>query len=206
MVKRYYPGRMTTLLYLAYGSNLHPLRLRSRIPLARTLGLVALTSWCLRFHKRGRDGSAKCNLVETTEAAEGAYGAVYEILLADKHRLDALEGVGQGYSEQRLTLPGLGEVFFYRAQPDAIDTRLLPYDWYRDLVIAGAIHYAAPAHYLDLLQQVAYRVDLDLSRAGPARAARSDARVQRGNSSRDEFQSLPIMIILAHSLTITRGP
>ena len=50
-----------TLLYFAYGSNLHPERLRERVPSAESLGVARLEAHVLRFHKRGRDGSGKCD-------------------------------------------------------------------------------------------------------------------------------------------------
>ena len=57
---------MTLLYYLAYGSNLHPVRLTERVPSARFLGLTSLFGYQLRFHKRHEpDGSGKCNMYHT---------------------------------------------------------------------------------------------------------------------------------------------
>ena len=52
---------MTLIKYFAYGSNLHPQRFQERVPSGKFLALAALTRHTLLFHKRGQDGSSKCN-------------------------------------------------------------------------------------------------------------------------------------------------
>ena len=42
------------MLYAAYGSNLHPVRLSARVRAARLLGAGSVTGWELRFNKRGQ--------------------------------------------------------------------------------------------------------------------------------------------------------
>lgn len=51
---------MTTVHYLAYGSNLHPLRLTARVSSARPLGTVPMPGYKIAFHKRSIDHSGKC--------------------------------------------------------------------------------------------------------------------------------------------------
>ena len=51
-----------TLVYFAYGSNLHSGRLRSRAPGAQALGAARLRGVRLVCNKLGRDGTAKANL------------------------------------------------------------------------------------------------------------------------------------------------
>jgi hypothetical protein len=53
------------LHYLAYGSNLHPIRLRQRVNSARLIATLSLPGYRVLFNKRGQDLSAKCNLVAT---------------------------------------------------------------------------------------------------------------------------------------------
>lgn len=84
------------MYYAAYGSNLHPLRLRERVASARLIGTHFLADWSLRFHKRSRDKSAKCNI---DAGGSGIYVAVSDISVADMRTLDGIEGLGSGYSE-----------------------------------------------------------------------------------------------------------
>jgi len=61
--------------YLAYGSILHPLRLGERISSAQLCGVTTLRGYRLAWHKRGADGSGKCDLVRTNREQDRAHGA-----------------------------------------------------------------------------------------------------------------------------------
>jgi hypothetical protein len=52
--------------YFAYGSNMETARLRERMPSAKPLGVAKLSGHELRFHKRSKDGSGKCNAFAPT--------------------------------------------------------------------------------------------------------------------------------------------
>jgi len=140
---------VTVLHYLAYGSNLHPLRLEARIP-ARLLGTVRLHHWRLAFHKAGADGSGKCDLVAATGAC--AFGAVYAIEAWHKPRLDAIEGEGYAVRELEVELDGRRlAAFAYVARPGWIDPGARPHRWYRQLVLWGALHHRFPARYVEAI-------------------------------------------------------
>ncbi len=157
------------MLYLAYGSNLHPLRLGERAPSARLERTVALDGRRLVLHKRGRDGSAKCDLLHTGDSRDRAFGAVYRIDSADRASLDRCEGLGKGYEESTLVLAVEGErldCFTYLAQAGHIDAGLRPYDWYRTLVLLGALRLGLPADYIERLRRVPCIEDPDRQRRG----------------------------------------
>ncbi len=159
---------MTLIHYFAYGSNLHPLRLRERTPSARLIGHAAVVGYRLYFHKRGVDGSAKCNLLSTGEDKVQAWGAVYTLSAADKAVLDSIEGVGRGYQVHHVTVQLAGEgheAFMYRAQSSHIDDTLLPFSWYKELVLMGAAFHVMPKEYIAGIAQVAGVEDQDQARA-----------------------------------------
>ena len=86
---------MSKLYYLAYGSNLHPVRLQNRVPSANFMGLVAMPGYRLCFHKRHHDdNSGKCNMYWTSEDNDVVYGAIYEMHSSEKSLLDQCEGTG----------------------------------------------------------------------------------------------------------------
>ncbi len=164
------PPRMRrTLRYFAYGSNLHPERLRRRTGWCRVLGPATLTGYRLTFHKRGMDGSGKCNALFTASGDDTLYGAVYEIHAHHKLRLDRAEGRGRGYSQARVRpvmAGGLINAFTYLAQTDYVDECLEPFDWYLDLVMEGARHHALPDHHQHALRSVSALPDPVGHRAG----------------------------------------
>ncbi|MDX1593986.1 MAG: gamma-glutamylcyclotransferase family protein [Gammaproteobacteria bacterium] len=160
------------LLYFAYGSNLHPERMRRRVPSARPLGCAVLTGHVLRFHKHSLvDGSGKCDAHYTGRAEDRVYGAVYSLVVSEKAALDAVEGPGYEVAERVVTHEGAPlNVFLYRARPDAVDPGIAPYDWYHDLVLAGARHHGLPGPYVARLARVSVRADPDAGRAARERA------------------------------------
>ena len=155
---------MTTLHYLAYGSNLYPRRLQQRVPSARVIGTVGLMGWQLKFHKRGQDASAKCNIIQTGKTADVVYGAIYEMLASEKSKLDKVEGLNVGYGLAHIEIAEQGTVFFYTAEKDYIDNDLLPFDWYKELVVAGGRFHAFPETYLAQINCVNAIPDYDEAR------------------------------------------
>jgi gamma-glutamylcyclotransferase len=140
------------MLYAAYGSNLHPLRLRRRVPSARLLGNATLDGWSLRFHKRSwRDGSGKCTLVR--EAGRCAHLAVYHIAPVERPRLDRAEGLGRGYEHREVELPRFGQAFTYLGAESHLDPSLAPFRWYRRLVLLGCLRHGFPEAYVERVRR-----------------------------------------------------
>lgn len=147
--------------YAAYGSNLHPLRLSRRLATARLLGTAFLPGWSLRFHKRSADASGKCSI---QRGSRGVHFAIYDISEADKILLDKIEGVGSGYDEACIDVPSFGSCLSYTASASHIDDSLFPYDWYRELVLAGARLLDFPKDYVSAIASVSACRDPEPSR------------------------------------------
>ncbi|GJL66704.1 MAG: hypothetical protein NPIRA05_16750 [Nitrospirales bacterium] len=145
------------LYYLAYGSNLHPVRLRERVPSAELLDVVELKHYRLSFHKRGQDRSSKCNLVRTGEESDEVYGGIYQIDSAHKPMLDRFEGKGKGYHDSQLTVEFHGQEYScltYLAQPSYIEHSLKPFHWYKELIVLGAKHLRFPNAYVRSIESI----------------------------------------------------
>jgi gamma-glutamylcyclotransferase len=154
---------MKVLRYLAYGSNLHPERLRRRVPSAQLEGRVCLSGWRLTFHKRGYDGSGKGHLIATDRGEDRVWCAVFRFPAAERSPLDEAE---RGYGITELTLPDGSLAFTYLALPERIDPQAVPYDWYRDLIAAGARHLCLPQAYVAAIETAPAIPDPDGGRAG----------------------------------------
>ncbi len=153
---------MTTINYLAYGSNLFPPRLAERIAICGVVGIALLPDTRLAFSKRGADGSGKCCLLAGVGAQ--AYGVVYRINTADQAQLDHIEGVGHGYRVESHVDAVHGACFFYRTEESALDAALLPFDWYHAYVLAGARYHRLPADYVAAIAALNTVVDNDAQR------------------------------------------
>ncbi|QDV51673.1 gamma-glutamylcyclotransferase family protein [Gimesia fumaroli] len=144
--------------YFAYGSNLHPERLESRIGACEIIGVARLESAVLCFHKVGLDCSGKCDIVFREKETLGVWGVVYQISSEQKNILDQHESLGAGYqiletsvvTRQQQVLP----VYTYQAMLDFIDPSLKPFDWYHELVLQGALFHGFSPDYLAQLQGI----------------------------------------------------
>lgn len=157
---------MTRLNYFAYGSNLHPHRLAARVPSACFYARAELPGYRLYFHKRGADGSGKCNVVPDPTAT--VHGVIYTMKPAEKPLLDAAEGLHRGYRDHWLTLAVAGqatEIFLYRAEDTHIEPDLAPFDWYQAFVISGARYHGLPPVYIAALETVVATPDPDRARS-----------------------------------------
>ncbi|MDO8436744.1 MAG: gamma-glutamylcyclotransferase family protein [Nitrosomonadaceae bacterium] len=158
---------MPPVYYLAYGSNLHPIRLQERVLSARVVGVVDLPGHTLAFHKRSDDLSGKCLLYSDQGASSKAYGVLYEFDPTQKPQLDAAEGSGKGYFEQQVSVPFGGcdyTAYIYMASSTHMDPTLAPYHWYKNLVVAGARFHALPPDYVANIELIGSTEDPDLRR------------------------------------------
>lgn len=138
-----------SILYFAYGSNLHPERLGARIPSSRLLGVAQLSGYCLKFHKLGADQSAKCNALFSGDANYLLLGALFSMDAAEKPILDEIEGAGYVVTDVEVVHNGCERrAFMYVAEENYIDDNLRPFQWYKDFVYLGAQFLAFPDDYI----------------------------------------------------------
>ncbi len=158
--------------YFAYGSNLWYPRMRQRVgPLPRPR-VATLDGYGLRWHKRSRDGSGKCDIVPSP--GNVVHGAIYELAPAQLATLDDIEGVGNGYRRDDTLVAMCDEsrvrVVAYVAEWAFVDDSLVPYDWYRDIVVAGARALGFPAEYISTMERQRVTEDPVRARALTERA------------------------------------
>ena len=159
---------MGTIYYLAYGSNLHPLRITERAASGKLLGVLQMPGYALAFHKRSTDKSGKCLFYQTKNLENEIHCALFSLSETDKDELDNLEGLGHGYFEQSVTVTVDGNTYrssIYAAQPDFVDSSLQPYDWYKGLVLAGARYHRFPDAYVQKIDAIPSISDPDANRA-----------------------------------------
>ena len=149
--------------YAAYGSNLHPLRLRKRVSSAELLGTRVLTGRELRFNKAGfKDSSGKCNV---NAGDNTVHLAVFRIKESERANLDRVEGLGKGYNSLTIQLEGIGSCSIYAAQETAINDALRPMDWYQEMVLLGCRLHRFPNDYIQAIEEVEPIADPDEDRA-----------------------------------------
>lgn len=143
--------------YFAYGSNMSIARLRSRVPNAWRLGVFTLAEHALRFHKRARDGSGKCDAYLTGNPEDSVTGVLFEIPEDEVLGLDKAESLGTGYFKKKILVENRKKIickaFVYCANQPYIDPFLEPYSWYLYHVVRGAKEAGIPTYYIDFLKR-----------------------------------------------------
>ncbi len=158
--------------YFAYGSNMSLNRLRQRVPSAVSLGTFSLFDHELRFHKHGRDDSGKCDAYYTGETSNVVIGVLYKIAETEKAVLDRAEGLGHGYDEKKVFVSDIQgnvemAVTYYATN---INESLLPYTWYKEHVLIGAVEANLPDEYMAVIHAIRAVQDHDIEREAEQRA------------------------------------
>ena len=143
----------TTFQYFAYGSNMLTRRLTAadRAPSAKPVGIGYVEG--LTFDKVSQDGSGKCDAEATEKKTDRVYGVIFEIALTDKVALGKAEGLGKGYSEERVevvTVTRKVQIETYIATKK--ESVLRPYHWYKAITVAGAVEHGLPKDYVEWLR------------------------------------------------------
>lgn len=169
------------IIYAAYGSNLHPVRLAERCA-AHFVTTGWLPAHRLVFCKKGKGPSGKCSIVPSDDPADRVFVAVYRMSAADKRALDAIEMTDMGYRDETVRVQTAGGPLAgltYVVNDDLLEPGLLPFDWYKALVLVGARFHRFPAAYLEQIEATPAQCDPDAERASAnwatvARAGRAD--------------------------------
>ena len=155
------------LNYFAFGSNMASHRLLQRLPKARVFGTARLKQHRLNFRKNDDGQSGKCDIEFTADAADFVIGVVYQISELDRPILDGFEGLGLGYNSKQVELTNTSEetlsAFTYYAID--IDSTMVPYHWYKQHVLRGAIEHDFPQEYLEFISSFESKADPDQQRS-----------------------------------------
>ena len=145
------------MLYFSYGSNMSTKRLGQRLVSARFVAVARLNKHVLKFHKVGRkDGSGKCDILQTGDPAHNAIGVIFDIKPSEKSYLDRIEGLHSGYEEKyvELTTVDGDSLFAVTYYATNIDSSLKPFHWYKEHVFRGAVENSLPEYYIRKIQSV----------------------------------------------------
>lgn len=157
------------MLTFAYGSNMLLQKLKINMPSAKKVANGYITGYRFSFNKVSKkDGSAKGNIVYTGNNDDIVWGIIYEISEEEKKALDREEGLGRGYRQEVVSITTSEgnemDALAYIADIRAIRNGLLPFDWYRDMVITGAKKNGLPEDSITALENFKYKFDNDEER------------------------------------------
>ncbi len=151
---------MSERWYFAYGSNLSEDRMRKRTGSAHTPTVAHIRGYRFAFNKRGRDGTAKANIMPDEDAM--VWGVAYRCSCEALSALDCFEGVRSGdyvrTSVRIVTVRGRElDAMTYIATPRTIDESLGPSDEYFRIIIEGARQHHLPEEHIREIYRAAGR-------------------------------------------------
>jgi gamma-glutamylcyclotransferase len=156
----------TKLKYFAYGSNLASARLLQRLPAATIDGIATLQEHLLCWRKNDSGQSGKCDIEHTGDSQHLVYGVVYHMTEDEKLELDTYECAGFGYERRIIEVNNHMqqpvEAFTYFALD--IDHRQMPFHWYKEHVLRGALEHDFPLHYIEQIRATTSIDDHDAQR------------------------------------------
>ena len=163
-----------TIKVFCYGSNMSSKRLKSpdRCPDAVFICVAELPKYSFSFNKKSTQGigSGKGNITLTGNPADKVLGVVFEITKNQEPALDIAEGFNIGhYSKQKIrviTKEQEIEVIAYIAtDPKFINASEIPFDWYKNHCVKGAIEYNLPKEYIEFIKSFDSKVDSNKKRS-----------------------------------------
>lgn len=157
------------MIYFAYGSNMLTYRLEKRVGKVEIIGVGILQQYELRFNKKSKDDSLKADAFFTGSDKDTVVGILFKIDPNKKPELDKAEGLGNGYSIKDVQVLNSSnnesvKAFTYFAT-DIDNTEInLPYDWYLEIIIAGANEHNIPEEYISKIKGVKTKQDTNENR------------------------------------------
>ncbi|CAH9049730.1 hypothetical protein PSECIP111951_00453 [Pseudoalteromonas holothuriae] len=149
----------------AFGSNMSSQRLLARLPKAQCLGVAKLYQYQLTFNMLSTDGSAKCTIEKTGCDSDVVMGVLYALDECEITKLDAIEGAR--YDRTTLEVEALehGMVQAYSYIANTFIDDHLPFDWYVQHVLNGALEHRFSPAYVASIQAQSHIADHNLERA-----------------------------------------
>ena len=141
-------------------------RLLQRLPAAKQVGTARLDQYRLNFHMDHHGDSGKCNIAFTGNTEDFVHGVLYGINVQEKIRLDGFEGLGTHYDQKQVALVdengrNISALTYHALITDA---RSVPFDWYRQHVLNGAIEHALAPEYIAMIEAIECKADHDHER------------------------------------------
>ncbi|SDS42904.1 hypothetical protein SAMN05216490_1137 [Mucilaginibacter mallensis] len=156
------------MILFAYAGNMNVDEFAKLVPSAKKIGVAKLPAYNFIFNTTAPDESSKANVVKSLEPAAVVWGILIEI---DDNERDHFFNPDPVTNDLKLepvnclTHDGTtyhAEVF--TAKPHAVNTHLLPYDWYHARIIKLAKDAELPVAYIRQIAAMAFKTDPDEER------------------------------------------
>ncbi len=157
------------MILFAYAGNMDVEEFSNSVPSAKKICIGKLPGYNFTFSTTAADDSSKANISPSFEADAAVWGVLIEVNDEEK---DSFFNPDPNTNDLQLELLSClgedGEIYqahVFTTKPHAINTHILPYDWYHERIIKLAVHAGLPVEYIGKISGLPFKPDPDEQRA-----------------------------------------
>jgi hypothetical protein len=156
------------MILFAYAGNMNVEEFAILVPSAKKIGVAKLPAYSFIFNTTAADESSKANIVRSFEPDAAVWGIL--IRIDDEHRSNFFnpDPVTNDLKLEHVNCVAHdGKVYHaeaFTAKPHAINTHLLPYDWYHARILKLVKQAELPEAYIHQIAAMAFKKDPDEQR------------------------------------------
>jgi len=151
------------MLVFAFAGNMDVEELSKRVPSAKKIGLARLPGYDFVFNRTNGDQSSTANIIQSTDPDAMVWGVLITIDDTEKSIFYDLDPLSSGLKPEMVTCMDINDEIYQAealvAQPHAVNTHLLPYDWYLEKIIQLAKKAELPNEYITKISLMNFKVD-----------------------------------------------
>ena len=156
------------MILFAYAGNMNINEFSKTVPSAKKIGVARLHGYNFAFNKTADDQSSKANIKPSTDPDDIVWGLLIQLDDNEKANFYNPDTWSSDLKLEPVKCIDLDEEIHHAetfvAQPHAVNTHLLPYDWYHKKIIRLAKFAQLPVQYINKLFLMSFKTDPDLNR------------------------------------------
>jgi len=156
------------MILFAYAGNMNVDEFAKLVPSAKKIGVAKLPGYKFIFNTTAPDESSKANVVRSLEPNAAVWGILIQINDEERENFFNPDPVTNDLELELVSCVTQNEITYhaevFTAKPHAVNTHLLPYDWYHQRIIKLTKDADLPKAYISQITAMAFKTDPDEER------------------------------------------
>jgi hypothetical protein len=156
------------MILFAYAGNMNVDEFAKLVPSAKKIGVAKLPGYKFIFNTTAPDESSKANVVKSLEPNAAVWGVLIQINDNERENFFNPDPLTNDLKLEPVTCVAHDASVYhaevFTAKPHAVNTHLLPYDWYHQRIIKLVSDAQLPKAYISQIAAMAFKTDPDEER------------------------------------------
>jgi hypothetical protein len=156
------------MILFAFAGNMDVEEFAKTVPSAKKIGMARLPGYNFIFNKTADDQSSKANILQSSDPNDAVWGVLIELDDKEKSNFFNAETFSSDFMLETVTCMDQHDKIHtaeaFVALPHAVNTHLLPYDWYQEKVVQLAKNAGLPDGYIYKISLMPVKIDPDEDR------------------------------------------